>query len=91
MPDVFVTTQVNFGNRPAWCIAIEAVWEAAEKFSRGKEEAAWFLRYRTYVDNVTGGAHNKETAMKMSQDTQDSSDLSCLEGNLSDRITCRVL
>jgi hypothetical protein len=32
---------------------IVAVQETAERFSEGKEEAAWYLMNRTYVDNAT--------------------------------------
>ncbi len=41
---IFVTTKVKYGNRPAGCIAIAAVRETAERFGKGKEEAAWFLK-----------------------------------------------
>ncbi len=41
-PIIFVTTKVNYGNRPAGCIAIAAVRETAERLGKGREEAAWF-------------------------------------------------
>jgi hypothetical protein len=44
--------------------------ETAKMFSKGKEEAAWFLTNRTYVDNATGGAHDKENAKCISQDME---------------------
>jgi hypothetical protein len=43
---VFVTKQVNYGDRPAGCIAIAAVRETASRFGEGKEKAAWFLKNR---------------------------------------------
>jgi hypothetical protein len=37
------------------------------KVQQGKEEVAWFLRNRTYVDDAAEGVHDKEAAMKISQ------------------------
>jgi hypothetical protein len=54
-----MTTKVNFGDRSAKGIAIAAVRETAERFGTGKEEATWFLKNRRFVDDATGGAHNK--------------------------------
>jgi hypothetical protein len=42
-PTIFVTTRVNYGDRPAGCIAIAAVRETADRFGAGRETAAWFL------------------------------------------------
>ncbi len=52
-PFVFITTRVNYGNRPAECIAIAPAWEMAERFRKGKEEAAWFLK------NISGRCYRK--------------------------------
>jgi hypothetical protein len=57
-----VTTRVNYCDRPAGCIAIAAVRETVSRFGEGKEEAAWFLKNRTYVDDATGGASSVEVA-----------------------------
>jgi hypothetical protein len=57
-----VTTRVNYGDRPAGCIAIAAVRETADRFGKGRETAAWFLKNRTYVDDATGGAGSMEEA-----------------------------
>jgi hypothetical protein len=46
-PTIFVTTRVNYRDKPAGCIAIEAVRETAERFGGGREKAAWFLKNRT--------------------------------------------
>jgi hypothetical protein len=46
-PTIFVTTRVNYGDRPAGCIAIAAVRETASRFGEGKEKAMWFLKNRT--------------------------------------------
>jgi hypothetical protein len=70
-PTIFVTTRVNYGDRPAGCIAIAGVRETAARFGKGKETAAWFLRNRTYVDNATGGVSSTEAARRVSQDMED--------------------
>ena len=49
-PKIYITTTVNFGDKPAGCIAIAAVRETAEMFRRDSE-AAWFLKNCTYVDD----------------------------------------
>jgi hypothetical protein len=70
-PTIFVTTRVNYGDRPAGCIAIAAVRETATRFGEGKEKAAWFLKNRTFVDDATGGAGSVEAAKQVSQDMED--------------------
>jgi hypothetical protein len=49
----FVTTKVSYGKRPAACIAIAAIRETAERLGLRSEEAAWFLKHRTYTDGAT--------------------------------------
>jgi hypothetical protein len=58
---VYITTTVNFGDKPAGCIAIATARETAERFGGGHPEAAWFLKYRTYVDDATAGADTMES------------------------------
>jgi hypothetical protein len=70
-PTIFLTTRVNYGDRPAGCIAIAAVRETATRLGEGKEKAAWFLKNRTYVDDATGGAGSAEAAKQVSQDMED--------------------
>jgi hypothetical protein len=70
-PTIFVTTRVNYGDRPAGCIAIAAVRKTATRFGEGKEKAAWFLKNQTYVDDATGGAGSAEAAKQVSQDMED--------------------
>jgi hypothetical protein len=70
-PTIFVTTRVNYGDRPAGCIAIAAVRETASRFGEGKERAPWFLKNRTYVDDDTGGGSSTEAAKQVSQDMED--------------------
>jgi len=62
---------VNFGDKPAGCIAIAAARETAEMFGRGKEEAAWFLKNRTYVDDCTAGSNSLTGLKKISKDLED--------------------
>jgi hypothetical protein len=47
---MFVTTRVNYSDRPAGCLAIAVVKEVAERFGEEREEAGWFLKNWTYVD-----------------------------------------
>ncbi len=70
-PTIFVTMRVNYGDRPAGCIAIAAVRETADRFGNGRETAAWFLKNRTYVDDATGGGSSAEAARRVSQDMED--------------------
>ncbi len=70
-PNIFVTTRVNNGDRPAGCIAIAAVRETASRFGKGREKAAWFLKNRTYVYDATGGASTLKAAKQSSQDMED--------------------
>jgi hypothetical protein len=70
-PTVFVTTRVNYGDRPAGCIAIVAVRETATRFGGGRDKAAWFLKNQTYVDDATGGVSTLAAAKQVSQDMED--------------------
>jgi hypothetical protein len=70
-PDVYVTTTVNFGDKPAGCIAIAATRETARMFSGGKENAAWFLTERTYVDDATAGANTRDELVKLSKEMEE--------------------
>src|SRR5450830_458158 len=70
-PDVYVTTTVNFGDKPAGCIAIVAARETARRFGGGKETAAWFLENRTYVDDATAGADTMEELQQLSREMEE--------------------
>ena len=59
-PDIYITTTVNFGDRPAGCIAITAVRETAKRFEEICPEAAWFIQNRTYVDDALAGSDEEE-------------------------------
>jgi hypothetical protein len=61
-PTIFVTTRVNYMDKPSGCIAIATVRETAVRFGEGREEAAWFLKNRTYVDDAKGGAEDAAMA-----------------------------
>jgi hypothetical protein len=77
-----ITIRVNYWDRPARYITISAVQdkETAERFGTWKEETNWFLKNRTYVDDATEGACNKEAAFAVSQDMED---ISAIEGSIS--------
>ncbi len=70
-PTIFMTTRVNYSDRPAGCIAIAAVRETADRFGKGRETAAWFLKNRTYMDDATRGANSLEAARQVSHDMED--------------------
>jgi hypothetical protein len=57
---VYITTTVNFGDKPAGCIAIVAARETAAMDGSEFSEAAWFLQNRTYVDDATAGADSMD-------------------------------
>ena len=69
-PKIYVTTTVNFGDKPAGCIAIAAVRETAEMFGRDSE-AAWFLKNRTYVDDCVVGSNSLPGLSKISKELEE--------------------
>ncbi len=69
-PEIFVTTRVNYGDGLAGCIAIAAIQEAAEMFSKCRKEAASFLKNMTYVDDALGGAPDKDNVQCISQNME---------------------
>ena len=66
-PDIYITTTVNFGDRPAGAIAITAVRETARRFEEISPEAAWFIQNRTYVDDALAGSDEEEKLEVISQ------------------------
>jgi hypothetical protein len=64
------TTTVNFGDKPAGCIAIAAARETAERFGAKFPEAAWFLKFRTYVDDATAGADTMARLEELSSEME---------------------
>jgi hypothetical protein len=69
VPKIYITTTVNFGDKPAGCIAIAAVRETAERFG-GESPAAWFLKNRTYVDDCTATSDSMADLENISQDLE---------------------
>jgi hypothetical protein len=67
---IYVTTTVNFGDRPAGCIAIAALRETAERYGADLPIAAWYLKYRTYVDDAVAGSDTREGMVKLSSDLE---------------------
>jgi hypothetical protein len=65
-PKIYVTTTVNFGDKPAGLIAIAAVRETAERFGQDFPRAAYILKNRIYVDDVIFGASTKEELTNLS-------------------------
>jgi hypothetical protein len=63
---LYITTTVNFGDKPAGCIAIAAARETAAMDEGKYREAAWFLMNRTYVDDATAGADSMERLKTLS-------------------------
>ncbi len=67
---VYVTTTVNFGDRPAGCIAIAALRETAERYGADLPIAAWYLKYRTYVDDAVAGSDKQKGMVELSGDLE---------------------
>lgn len=55
-PDVFVTMRVNFGDRPAGCVAQAALRETARLYAHLSPVAAEKLLRDSYVDDLVTGA-----------------------------------
>lgn len=66
-PDVYVTTTVNFGDRPAGCISLTALRMTADLYKDLDPEAAEKLKKDNYVDDLLSGAENKEKALYISE------------------------
>ncbi|OBQ34776.1 MAG: hypothetical protein AN484_26520, partial [Aphanizomenon flos-aquae WA102] len=66
-----MTTTVNFGDRPAGCIAIAALRETATLYGEHLPGAQYFLKYRTYVDDATAGADTMAELKKLSSDLEE--------------------
>ncbi|OBQ32928.1 MAG: hypothetical protein AN484_27580, partial [Aphanizomenon flos-aquae WA102] len=70
-PGVYVTTTVNFGDKPAGCVAIAALRMTAAKYGDKYPDAQYFLQYRTYVDDATAGADTKERLRELSLELEE--------------------
>ena len=69
-PKVYCTTTVNFGDKPAGCLAIAAIKETADLFG-GDGKAAYFLKNRTYVDDCVAGSNSKSELEKISKELEE--------------------
>jgi len=67
---VYITTPVNFGDKPAGCIAIAALRKTAEQMGKDLPEASWFFMNRTYVDDASGGATTMGRLKKISKELE---------------------
>jgi hypothetical protein len=67
---VYITTTVNFGDKPAGCIAIAAARETASMNEDVYREAAWFLKNQTYADDATAGADSMERLKTLSEELE---------------------
>ncbi len=70
-PDVYMTTTVNFGDKPAGCMAIAATREMPRMFGSGKDDTAWFFTARTYVDDATARVNTLNELLKLSKEMED--------------------
>lgn len=65
-PKIFKTNTVNFGDKPAGCIALTAMRETAELYKNIDNDAAVKLKNDSYVDDIASGGDTKEEAEKLS-------------------------
>jgi hypothetical protein len=66
-PDTYVTTTVNFGDRPAGCIAQTAVRETARLYRHIDPLAADFIKDSTFCDDTLGGGPTRDKAVQISE------------------------
>lgn len=66
-PKVYITKTVNFGDKPAGCVALTAVRETADLFKHIDPDAADKLKRDNYVDDIASGADSLERAKELSQ------------------------
>ena len=65
-PQVFTTETVNFGDKPAGCVAMTAIRKTADLYSEVDPEAAHKLKEDIYVDDVASGADDRQAAERVS-------------------------
>ena len=66
VPKIYVTSTVNFGDKPAGCVALTAVRETADLYRNIDEDAADKLKRDNYCDDVASGAEDKDKAHQTS-------------------------
>ena len=64
----FITTWVNFGNKPAGCVAQSALRETAQLYEHMSPEASSRIINDTYCDDVVTGGNSIEQVSKIAQD-----------------------
>jgi hypothetical protein len=62
---VYITTTVNFGDKPASCIAIAATRETATMDKGEYRDAAWFL-----MDDATAGTDSMERLKVLTEELE---------------------
>jgi Pao retrotransposon peptidase len=65
-PEIYVTTTVNFGDKPAGCVAQTAVRETARLYRHIDERAAELIQNSTFCDDTLGGGESREEAQRIS-------------------------
>ena len=66
-PKTFITRTVNFGDKPAGCVALTALRETAELYKNINPEASRKLKDDNYCDDVTTGDETRERALETSE------------------------
>ena len=66
-PKVYVTTTVNFGDKPAGCVAQTAVRETAKLYRQIDEAAADLIVSATFCDDTLGGGDSRRQAEQISR------------------------
>ena len=69
-PTIYKTNTVNFGDKPAGCVALTAVRETADLYRTIDEEAAEKLKDDNYVDDIASGAETKDRAVEISRNME---------------------
>ena len=66
-PKIFVTRTVNFGDKPAGCVALTALRETAKLYKNIHPEAARKLMDDNYCDDLATGAETRDEAIETSR------------------------
>ena len=69
VPDVYVITRVNMGDRPAAAISSEAIYKTADLFNTDYPDVSRLLKNSTYVDDIVDSVENTEQALQLAKDT----------------------
>ena len=67
-PSVYITTRVNFGDKPAGCVAQAALRETARLYNHLSPLAAERIREDSYVDDLVTGAGSEPEAKQLLDD-----------------------